>query len=114
MPRTTSPFRDVEIPLLLIPGVLSPEQALPDSAHIFHIKGIGQDFSASSVVFLAKLGTWPARSLDAKLQLGYQAFQEWCHAAGKTTGIDGFSRLVFDMDTKLGNVLKILCHAVSS
>ena len=111
MPRTTSPFRDQEIPFLLIPGVLGPEYALPDSAHIFHIKGVGQDFATSCVVFLAKLGVWRSRSLDSKLQMGYEAFQQWCHASGKTTGIDGFSKIGFDMETKLGNDIVHVWHA---
>ena len=101
MPRTTSPFHAVPIPLFDVPGINRAEDAFPDSAHVFHIKGIGQDFAASCVVFLANLGTWPGRSFDAKLSNGYKAFREWCHAEKKTTAIDGFSKLTFDMSSHL-------------
>ena len=102
MPRNTSPFREVPIPFLLIPGVNSPEQVLPDTAHIFHIKGIGQDYTTSCVVHLAKLGCWQGRSFDTRLSEAYGAFREFCAASGKSTGIDGFSKHIFDMTSTLG------------
>ena len=103
MPRSTSPFHEVRIPLLQVPGITGPEYVLPDSAHIFHIKGFGQDFSCSCLVFLAKLHAWPARSLNGRLQLAYSAFRQFCSENKKTTGIDCFSKMVFDMDSNLGS-----------
>ena len=98
------------IPLLLVPGLSGPEQILPDTAHIFHIKGFGQDFSTSCVVYMAKLGVWPGRSLDARLSHAYDAFRTYCGSVSKTTGIDGFSKLIFDMASKL--VLGIVLYKV--
>ncbi|CAE7595966.1 unnamed protein product [Symbiodinium sp. CCMP2592] len=102
IPRTTSAFHEVEIPLLSIPGIAGPESALPDSAHIFHIKGIGQNFATSSIVFLVHLGIWQGRSFDKKLHDAYCTFRQWCSDNRKTTGIDGFSKTTFDMKENLG------------
>lgn len=110
MPRTTSPFNAVPLPLMGVPGISRAEDAFPDSAHVFHIKGIGQDFAASCVVLLAKLGTWPGRSLDAKLSNGYKAFREWCHTEKKTTSIDAFSKLTFDMSSHLVSSVSRECQ----
>ena len=107
IPRTTSAFNEVEIPLLRIPGVAGPESALPDSAHIFHIKGIGQSFTTSCVVFLAHLGVWQGRSFDKKLHQAYCTFRQWCTHKRKTTAIDGFSKTAFDMKENLGACLYV-------
>ena len=68
MPRTTSPFNAVPLPLMGVPGIKRAEDAFPDSAHVFHIKGIGQDFAASCVVLLANLGAWPGPQLGCKVE----------------------------------------------
>ena len=102
MPRTTTPFKTEALPFLLVPGVAGPESALPDSAHVFHIKGIGQDFTTSCVIFLANLNISPARSLDERLRQAYAAFQKWCHSNGKSSGIERFTKKSFDMSSTHG------------
>ncbi|CAE7666347.1 unnamed protein product [Symbiodinium necroappetens] len=88
--RSTTPFQDVNIPLMRIPGLDRAEYIHPDSCHCFHI-GWGKDLAASSLVLLAKKCRWPGRSLDARLEAAFSDFIGYLNARGKTTGCDGFS-----------------------
>ena len=97
--RNGSPFKQVQIPLLTIPG-LCQETILPDSLHCFHL-GWGQDLGASGVVLLAKLGFFAGRSLDDKLADAYKVFTQWISLKKKTIGIDWWSKQKMDMKSTL-------------
>ena len=84
---------------------MGADSVLPDSAHLFHIKGFGQDFAASCIMLLARLGLWPGRGIDSRLQAAYKVFRMFCTRAKLNTTIDGFSKRSFDMKKKLVDIV---------
>lgn len=98
------------------PGVRSPFRRLPscepssilvDSAHSFHIKGIGVDWCASCIVLGCFKGLWGQGSLDAKLERAHKEFQEYCVRERRVTSCDVWSKLKFDMTTNKSFPLSI-------
>lgn len=77
---------------MTIPGCGYRDAVLLDYLHIFHL-GYGMDSAASAIVLLAHLGHYGhARSLDARLAVAYDYFDDWCHREGRTSSIDAFSK----------------------
>lgn len=98
------------------PGVRSPFRRLPscepssilvDSAHSFHIKGIGVDWCASCIVLGCFKGLWGQGSLDARLERAHKEFQEYCVRERRVTSCDVWSELKFDMTTNRSFPLSI-------
>lgn len=97
--RTTSPYHNVHIPLLEIPGMCA-ETILPDSLHCFHL-GWGQDLASSGIVLLCKLQYFNGGTLDAKLASAYANYTQWLSRSKKTSGIDWWSKKKLDMTSTL-------------
>ena len=98
--RSKSPFHDVDIPLLKIPG-MDATSILPDSCHCFHL-GWGIDLAASGLVLAARKDLFGNhRNFNAKLQEAYRLFTGWCHQNGKTTGVNCWSLKKLDMASYL-------------
>ena len=106
--RSTSPFWNVEIPLLSIPGMVSTT-ILPDSCHCFHL-GWGVDMAASGVVLMAKRGVLAGRTLESRLSDAYARFVAWCAQNHKTTAIDIWTTKKMDMGTNLGHMFGNASH----
>lgn len=93
---------------MTIPGCGYRDAVLLDYLHIFHL-GYGMDSAASAIVLLAHLGHYGhARSLDARLAVAYDYFDDWCHREGRTSSIDAFSKAQFKMAGKKGFLGRLL------
>jgi hypothetical protein len=103
--RSTSPFWNMHIPLLSIPGMTSTT-ILPDSCHTFHL-GWGVDLGASGLVLMCKRDVFPGRTLDDRLRNAYSMFMSWCAQNKKTSGIDWWSTKKLDMASKLDHTFGI-------
>lgn len=98
--RSCSPFWDVEIPLLAVPGICATT-ILPDSTHCFHL-GWGVDYASSGLVLLAKKQCFPGRrTVNNQLYEAYVLFTAWCSSNGKTTAIQRWDTKKLDMTTRL-------------
>lgn len=103
--RSTSPFWNMHIPLLSIPGMTSTT-ILPDSCHTFHL-GWGVDLGSSDLVLMCKRDVFPGRTLDDRLRNAYSMFMSWCAQNKKTSGIDWWSTKKMDMASKLDHTFGI-------
>ena len=94
-------FKDCEVPLRSVPGLEHAGRLHPDTMHNFHI-GWGQDLAASSICMLARFKMFGnIVKFDVRLESAHKLFLEYCHDFGKTTGCDMFSKMIFDMGSRL-------------
>ena len=103
--RMSSPHKNEAVPLFDIPG-LATDTITTDPMHSFHL-GWGQDLGASGVILLCKLECFGRGALDKRLEIAYEKFVMHCQESGKTTSIDRFSKVAFDMATPS-------CHSIAS
>ena len=92
--RSSDPHKGA-VPLFAIPG-LTTSSIESDAMHTFNL-GWGVDLAASSVVGLCLLDEWGAGALDRRLDRAYGCFLRHTTSVGKTTSIDRFSKITFDM-----------------
>ena len=93
--RARNPHKADDVPLLRIPG-LCTNTIMPDPLHTFHL-GWGKDLAASSIVYLCQIQVFGRGAMNARLERAFENFMGYCHSCGKTTSIDGLSKLDFDM-----------------
>lgn len=92
-----NPFKKNEgNPLRSVIGLNAPHRVRPDQMHVFAY-GYGKDFSASSVVLACRLGVFPGRSLQARMDSAFDAFKQWCTWKKKSTSLASFDHKVFKM-----------------
>ena len=69
----------------------NPMAVRPDPAHTYAINGWGKDLCGGALLLLIHLGLLAAGSLESSLDLGFQAFRNFCRATGRTTSLTEFS-----------------------
>ena len=96
-PEGSCPFKRHEGKFLRnVFGLDSPERVRPDQMHIYAY-GYGKDFAASSVVLASRLGLFPGRSMQSRMDTAFDAFKQWCVYKKKSTSLSGFTPKAFKM-----------------
>ena len=81
-----SPFKRAT-PWFRMPSGQSPHKAIIDVAHTWHTKGIGVDFTASSIALCARKGLFGHQTFEKQLEVAYGEFMQYCARSHKTTSI---------------------------
>ena len=96
-----SPFRQGPLsPFLDIPGANEARYMTLDYCHAFHL-GTGLDMAASCICLMARIGCFGLGPFDVRLHEGFRRFMAWCKLTKRVTSLQDFSKLDFDMASKL-------------
>lgn len=71
-----------------------------DYCHAFHL-GTGLDMAASCICLMARIGCFGLGPFDVRLHEGFRRFMAWCKLTKRVTSLQDFSKLDFDMASKL-------------
>ena len=78
-------------PLRSLPYGDDPHKIRVGGARAWAINGIGKDLYASSLVLGARVGLFGGGTMERRLQVAYQRFQQFLKKSGKHSSIDSFN-----------------------
>ena len=81
----------------------NPRTIRIDIAHTWAIVGVGKDFFASCILFLAvHCRIWGDERFEAQLERAWKAFRQWCVENKRYTTITEFSKQELKIKSFLG------------